>query len=149
MGWIVSGLCKLMVCVKGWFVFYHSLYYISSHKPSLCTKPSLQTNHPLHTNHPFTKTIQSHKPFNILHSITQTIPSPSYHTNKPLHNPFIILCITYYLVCVKGWIQVTEFKPSHKPTLHTNHLTFSLSHSFTSHKPDNMYYIPPHKPDNM
>ena len=38
--------------------------------------------------------------------ITQTIPS---------HKPFIILCITYYLVCVNGWIQVTQSMPSHKP----------------------------------
>ena len=99
-------------------------------KDGLCE--GINTNHPftqiiypsLHTNHPFTQTIPSHK--------------PSFHTNKiicntiPSHKPFIILFIMYYLVCVKGWIQVTQSMPLHKPSLHTNH-PFTLT--IPSHRP--------------
>ena len=52
------------------------------------------------------------------------------------------------MVCVKGW-PFTQTIPSDKPSLHTNHLLFSVLHPFTwtilSHKPIiilwNTYYL--------
>ena len=115
---LYEGMYYYLVCVKGydkwflwrwWFVWRdaiqriilgwftqticHSLYYITSHKPDN------HTNHlAFSVLHPFTQTITSCKPFIITplctnHPFTQSIPS---------HKQFIILCITFYLFCVKG-----------------------------------------------
>ena len=107
--WFVwKGLLVWMVCVNHPFTqtihtnkiithtIYHSLYYITSHKPSL------------HTNYLFTQTRLSHKPslhtnhlsVSVLHYFTQTIPShqPSLHTN---HSSFSVLHIIW-LVWLSG-----------------------------------------------
>ena len=103
--WFVwrDGLCEWMVCVKGWIV--SGFCEVTQSKQYVIQRGinglfegmvSVHTNHlSFSVLHPLTQTIyhslyyvHSHKPF-----ITQTIPS---------HKPYIILCIAYYLACVKG-----------------------------------------------
>ena len=168
-----------------WFVWKET---IPSHKPSL------------HTNHPFTQTISSHKPSLHTNQIICNTGNEKWfewrdglcegmvcverwflcitflHTNHPFtptissQKPFIIFCITYYLVCVKACntendkpslCTIHPFTqtilshnpfPSHKPSLQTNH---PFTQIITSHKPSIQtnhpftQTIPSHTPDSM
>ena len=108
---MVNVLCEGMVCVKGWntendkwFVWLSglreaSMYYSLYYIPS--HKPSLHTNH---LSYPFTQSILSHK-------------------------PFIILCITYYLVCAQKPFIILCIT-----SLHTNP---PFTQTIYLHKPDN------------
>ena len=93
-----------------WFVWRDGLCEVMDCVWSLCDLyPSLHTNQTIcNTERPHT--IPSNKPYNVIQRM-------------------IAVC------CVKGWIQVTQSMPSHKPdnmyyregpTLHTKHLPFSV-----------------------
>ena len=136
-----------MVCLKGWIQVTQSMpshkpdTTPTSHKTILSHKPSL------HTHHHFTKTIPSHKPDNITLSlyygwkdvlceamvcvkgwITYCLIGVTSQRPETIHwhKPFILLCITYYLVCmtVRDVVQhpFTQTIPSYQPFLHTNQI---------------------------
>ena len=106
---IILCITYYLVCVKGWFVWRDGLCEgINGLFESMvlcegmvCVKGWFVWKPSLHTNQ---------KSFSVLHPFTQNIPS---------HEPYIILCIIYYLVCVKGddkWLHpFTQTIPSHKP----------------------------------
>ena len=116
-----DGLCEGVVWVQGWFVWRDQDIGIVW-RDGLCDGMVCVKGWIVWGNGPFKQTIPSHK--------------PSLHTNQPFtltipsQKPFILLCITYCLVCLKAWTVWLLSIPSHKPSLHTNHpfIQTNLSH---------------------
>ena len=112
-GWFVwrDGLCKVMVCVKGWVVWREVLC-----EGLVCV------------NGWFVWRVGFLWRDGLCEGIICVQAQDFQAQAISSHKPFIILCITYYLVCVKGWKQVTQSMPLHKPPLTQNHLSFSVLH---------------------
>ena len=117
--WLVwsEGLCEGMVSVVRWFVWRDGLCLV----------------------HPFTQTIPSHKPYGLCEGMV--------HSHKPSLHTYKIICNTEndkWFVgrdgpsCKPSRFTNHPFTqpiyhslyyiPSHRPSLHTNHLSFSILH---------------------